>query len=130
MTYAAGLPAFMLVKVLVSGFASRMDTKTPVKIGLWVLAANMALNAVVVWPLHHFWQVGHAGLTLATALATMVNALWLYIGLHRKHGFKTTPGWGRFIGQLIISAVAMVAVLIALLNFSPEFIELVFWQSA
>ncbi|HMW49224.1 MAG TPA: murein biosynthesis integral membrane protein MurJ [Cellvibrionaceae bacterium] len=128
MTYAAGLPAFMLVKVLVSGFASRMDTKTPVKIGLFVLAANMALNAVVVWPLHHFWQIGHAGLTLATALAAMLNALWLYTALRRRHLFTPTVGWGRFIVQLVVSALAMVLALMALLNISPAFIELVFWQ--
>jgi putative peptidoglycan lipid II flippase len=128
MTYAAGLPAFMLIKVLVSGFASRMDTKTPVKIGLWVLAANMALNAIVVWPLHHFWHVGHAGLTLATALAAVFNAIWLYTALCRNHAFAPTPGWGRFLLQLAVSACAMVVCLVALLNISPAFIDLVYWQ--
>ncbi|MEY4589111.1 MAG: hypothetical protein RL497_1187, partial [Pseudomonadota bacterium] len=95
MTYALGLPAFMLVKVLVSGFASRQDTKTPVKIGLWVLAANMVLNGLVVWPMHHFWQIGHAGLTLATALAAILNALWLYRALRRTHEYKPASGWWR-----------------------------------
>ncbi|HEY6529086.1 MAG TPA: murein biosynthesis integral membrane protein MurJ [Cellvibrionaceae bacterium] len=128
MTYAAGLPAFMLVKVLVSGFASRLDTKTPVKIGLRVLAANMLLNGLVVWPLHHFWLIGHAGLTLATALAAILNAIWLYTALRRAHLFIPTPGWWRFLVQLLVSASAMVIALLALLAVSPAFIDLVFWQ--
>lgn len=128
MTYACGLPAFMLVKVLVSGFASRQDTKTPVKIGLRVMAANMLLNGILVWPLHHYWQVGHAGLTLATALAAVLNALWLYWALKRQHAFAAAPGWLKFLAQMVISAAAMVITLIGLLHLSPDLIELQFYQ--
>ena len=32
--YACGLLAFMLIKVIATGYFSRQDTKTPVKIGI------------------------------------------------------------------------------------------------
>ena len=38
--YAAGLPAFVLIKVLAPGFFARGDMSTPVRIGLGVLAGQ------------------------------------------------------------------------------------------
>ncbi|MGB8843944.1 MAG: murein biosynthesis integral membrane protein MurJ, partial [Aliidongia sp.] len=74
--YAWGLPAFVLIKVLVPGFYARHDTKTPVKIGAVAVAVNIALTLVLSGPLLH---VGNA---LATTLAGWVNALalgWLLL---------------------------------------------------
>ncbi len=39
--YAAGLPAYVLIKVLAPGFFAREDTTTPVKVALVCLAANL-----------------------------------------------------------------------------------------
>jgi Uncharacterized membrane protein, putative virulence factor len=85
MAYAAGLPAFMLIKVLAPHYFAHQDTKTPVKIGVIAMFANMAFNLVFVWSL------GHVGLALATSIAAWVNALLLLAGLHRR-------GWYRVVG--------------------------------
>ncbi len=61
--YALGLLAFMLIKVLATGYFSRQDMKTPVKIAIWAMAANMLFNLILVWPLDH------VGLALATSLS-------------------------------------------------------------
>ncbi|HAB04711.1 MAG TPA: murein biosynthesis integral membrane protein MurJ, partial [Alcanivorax sp.] len=58
--YSAGLGAFMLIKILAPGYFARQDTRTPVKIGIIAMVANMALNLALIWPLQH------AGLALAT----------------------------------------------------------------
>ena len=42
--YAAGLPAFVLIKVLVPGYFARQDTRTPVRIAVLCLVVNVALN--------------------------------------------------------------------------------------
>ncbi len=42
--YAAGLPAFVLVKVLAPGFFARQNTRTPVKIAVAAMVANLALT--------------------------------------------------------------------------------------
>ena len=66
--YSLGLTAFMLIKVLASAHFSRQDTKTPVKIGIIAMASNMVLNVVFVLPAYYLWQIGHAGLALATSV--------------------------------------------------------------
>ncbi len=94
MTLSLGLPAFMMIKVLASGFYARQDIKTPVKIGAFAMLVNSLLCAVLIWPL------AHAGLTLASALAGYVNAgLLLFLLIRRKHYFPE-PGWGKFLLQL------------------------------
>ncbi len=59
--YSAGLVAFMLIKILAPGYFARQDTRTPVKIGIIAMVANMAFNLALIWPLQH------AGLALATS---------------------------------------------------------------
>ena len=49
--YSAGLLAFMLIKVLAPGYFARQDTKTPVKIGIIAMVANMAFNLALIFPL-------------------------------------------------------------------------------
>lgn len=47
--YSTGLLAAMLIKVLAPGFYARQDTRTPVKIGVIAMLANMAFGAMLVW---------------------------------------------------------------------------------
>ena len=69
--YALGIPAFVLVKALAPGFFARGDTATPVVVALFTVAANIALNLVLMGPL------AHVGIALGTALAAWVNVLAL-----------------------------------------------------
>nr|WP_297460456.1 murein biosynthesis integral membrane protein MurJ [uncultured Halomonas sp.] len=92
--YALGLVAFMLIKVLAPGYFARQDTKTPVKIGILAMVANMALNLALIVPL------AHAGLALATSLAAFLNAGLLGLGLWRNGVLVFQPGWGRYAWQI------------------------------
>ncbi len=76
--YAIGLPAYVLVKVLVPGFFARGDTATPVKLGFAAVGLNLALNLVLTQFL------AHVGVALATALAAWFNALALAWLLARR----------------------------------------------
>ncbi|KFF50296.1 membrane protein [Gammaproteobacteria bacterium MFB021] len=93
--YALGLLAFMLIKVLAPGYFARQDTKTPVKIGIVAMVANMVMNLALIVPL------AHAGLALATALSAFLNAGLLGRGLHRQGVLRFQPGWGRYAFQVI-----------------------------
>lgn len=95
MAYAIGLPAFILVKVLVPGFTSRQDMKTPVRIGVIAVVLNLVMSVILV----SFFQ--HAGLALATSLAAFVNAGLLFITLIKSGVFKPQPGWWVFAIQVI-----------------------------
>ncbi len=92
-TYVLGLLAFMLIKVLAPGYFARHDMKTPVKIGMIAIGSGMAIKAVIVWPMHQFWHLGHAGLALGTALAAYVNAGLLYRGLRTSSVYSPADNW-------------------------------------
>ena len=101
MTLSLGLPAFMMIKVLASGFYAQQDIKTPVKIGAFAMLVNSVLCAVLIWPL------AHAGLTLASAVAGYVNAGLLFVVLIRRKLYHPEPGWGKFILRLSAASVVM-----------------------
>lgn len=115
--YAVGLVAFMLIKVLAPGFFARQDMRTPVRIGVIAMVANMLLNLVYVLPLHHYWQIGHVGLAAATSTSAFLNAILLFVYL-RKNAIYVSSGshWMGFFVSLVVSLSAMVAVLLLLAN--------------
>ncbi|MBA2709272.1 MAG: murein biosynthesis integral membrane protein MurJ [Tatlockia sp.] len=98
---ALGVPAFMLVKVLASGFYARQDIKTPVKVGALAMVVNSILCAFLIWPL------AHAGLALASALAGYVNCVTLLVLLKRRGIYNPAKGWWKFILQLLVANLAI-----------------------
>ncbi len=103
--YAIGLQAFMLVKLLSSGFYARQDIKAPVKYSLITLIFNMILNGVLIIPL------AHAGLALATSLASWTNVFLLMGGLYRRGIYIFSKTWIRFLMQIIPANLAILAYL-------------------
>ncbi|RMF96498.1 MAG: murein biosynthesis integral membrane protein MurJ [Gammaproteobacteria bacterium] len=121
--YALGLSGFILVKVLAPGFFARQDTRTPVRIGVLALLVNMGLNLLLVLPWLHFGLPGpHAGLACATSLAAFLNAGLLWRGLVRDGAWRRTPGWGRFLAQVLVAAGLMGGVLVWLLPDTPAWL--------
>ena len=94
--YAAGLPAFVAVKVLAPGFYARQDTKTPVKIAIIALVSNMLLNFLFVGTLLAMQFKGpHTGLALASSVAAYINAGLLFRALLRQGTYRPEAGWGK-----------------------------------
>lgn len=112
--YAAGLIAFMLVKVLAPGFYALEDMRTPVRIGVIAMALNMLFNLILVAWLHFTYQIGHVGLAAATSLSAFINAGLLYRGLRRNGALRPEKGWPLFALRLLTSCLLMLAVLIYL----------------
>jgi len=108
--YSVGLLAFMLIKVLASGYFSRQDMRTPVRIGIWAMVANMVLNLILVWPLDH------VGLALATSLSAFLNAGLLLRGLLRSDVFQWQPGWGVALARMLAANLVMLGCLFWLIG--------------
>jgi putative peptidoglycan lipid II flippase len=104
--FGIGVPAFMLVKVLASGFYAKQNIKLPVQVGVIALVTNTALSLCLIWTLKH------AGLALSTSIAAIVNALLLYILLVKKGIFTPEPGWLKFLLQLFVALALMAVVLV------------------
>lgn len=101
----AGLPAYVIVKILNPGFFAREDTRTPVWTALASLIVNIAINLYVV---ERFGIVGLAG---ATAVSASLNCLLLYIILHRRGWFHFTAKLAGRIARQFVAVAAMAALL-------------------
>jgi putative peptidoglycan lipid II flippase len=79
-----GLPAYVLVKVLVPNFFARKDTKTPVFTAGGSLLINIGLNLLLV-P-----RLGVVGLALAGSVSAWCNVVALYSILAARGHFHLT----------------------------------------
>jgi putative peptidoglycan lipid II flippase len=79
--YAMGLWAFAGVRVVSQAFYSLQDTKTPVRIAMLALAANMVLSVLLIQT-----PLQHGGLALANSLAAALNLTLLTRRLRKKIG--------------------------------------------
>lgn len=104
--YSVGVLAFMLIKVLAPGYFARQDTRTPVRIGIIAMVANMVFNLALVWHLEH------VGLALATSLSAWLNAGLLWRGLRREQVYRPRPGW-RLMGFRFVVAGATMGLALA-----------------
>lgn len=104
--YAVGVLTFMLIKVLAPGFFARQDMKTPVKIAMICMGANMAFNLILIWPL------AHVGLALATSMSALLNAGLLWWGLRKAGIYQAQPGWPMFVLRLVLACAAMAGIVL------------------
>jgi putative peptidoglycan lipid II flippase len=99
--FSAGLLGFILVKVLAPGFYARQDTKTPVRIGMISMGANIVLSVSLVYSLKH------VGLALAITLAAFVNAGLLFRQLRQFGVYMPGPGWPRYFVRIALASALM-----------------------
>ena len=78
--YGVGLPAFAVVRPLVSAYYALGDTRTPVRAAVASLLVYVATGLVLMQ------FIDHVGLALATTIASWVNATLLMLGLNRRFG--------------------------------------------
>ena len=78
--FAVAVWAYSLNHVLTRAFYARGDTTTPMRVALVMVAANLALNLVLIWPLRE------AGFAWSTACCATSQCLALALLLARRHG--------------------------------------------
>jgi putative peptidoglycan lipid II flippase len=101
-----GLPAYVLVKVLVPNFFARKDTRTPVITAALALACNIGLNLLLI-P-----RYGIIGLAMAGSIAAWINVALLYGILHKRRQYRVSALVAGRILRIILSAAIMSAGLI------------------
>ncbi|MDA9742102.1 murein biosynthesis integral membrane protein MurJ [Pelagibacteraceae bacterium] len=80
--FALGLPAYIIIKVLVSCFFAREDTKTPLYISIVSVITNVLLSLLLIGSMREM------GIAIATAISAWVNALLLYLFLAIRNHMK------------------------------------------
>jgi putative peptidoglycan lipid II flippase len=103
-----GLPAYVLVKVLVPNFYARADTRTPVYAAFISLIVFVALNAAILT------DFGVVGVAYASVIGAWINVGYLYFVLV-KRGYYTIPLalLGRIARQLVAAAAMGIALFYA-----------------
>ncbi len=109
-----GLPAYVLVKVLVPNYFARKDTRTPVITAALSLVANVGLNFLLI---PHF---GIVGLALAGSLSAWGNAAMLYAILHRRGHYRLTGLVAGRVARIALAAAIMGAALWLALPFGGD----------
>ena len=99
--FAMGLPAFVLIKVFQPGFFARRDTATPVKVAVFAVVANLALNLVLMQ------YYAHVGIALSTAIASWMNAGLLALILARRGHLKPDPRLARRALRILLASAIM-----------------------
>ena len=100
-----GLPAYVLVKVLVPAFYARADTKTPVYAAFTALAVFVALNIVILE------RFGVVGVAAASAIGAWLNAGYLYLVLVARGHYRAPARLLGRIARQLVAAAAMGAAL-------------------
>lgn len=127
--YGAGLLGFILVKVLAPGYFARQDPRTPVRVGIIAVVANMFLNVLfVVVLVVTDWFPAHAGLAAATTCSAFLNAYLLGRGLRKRGIYRPGPGWGRLVARVAVAAAIMVAALLGVKAYFGDWTVLAFWH--
>ncbi len=103
--YASGLVPLMLIKVLAPAFYARQDIKTPVRIGIIAMVANMVFNLMLA-PF-----ISYVGLALATAMSGTLNAWLLYHGLVKRDIYQCANATLWLIGKALLAASVMAAMI-------------------
>ncbi|MBA3660791.1 MAG: murein biosynthesis integral membrane protein MurJ [Gammaproteobacteria bacterium] len=101
MAFAIGITPFMLVKILAAGFYAKQDMKTPVRIGVIAMVANIVLNLIFIIPL------AHAGIALATSCAAIINTGCLLYFLFVKNYYRARSGWRVFGLRLLLANLVL-----------------------
>ena len=99
--FGIGVIPFMLIKVLTSGFYARQNMRTPVRIGIIAMIANIIFNCGFIGFL------AHAGIALATSLAAGLNAVLLWYFLQKENLYTPSSGWGFFSLRLLFVNVLL-----------------------
>lgn len=111
MALSLGLVGFLVVKIMVSAFYARQNTKLPLKVALVAISCNVIFNFILIGPFKH------AGLALASTLSQAVQlSILLYVLLKLKH-YMPSKGWLKYIFRLVLANTCMIAFLVVL---SPE----------
>ncbi len=103
--YAPGLVVFSAAKVLVPAFYAMQDTKTPVRIGIYIVVLNLIMNItfILIFPL--YWK--HAGMALATVVAEAAGMFSLATLLSRRIENIPWKETGRTFVRSLLGALAM-----------------------
>ncbi len=99
--FAAGLPAFVLIKVYQPGFFAREDTKTPMYFAAAQTVVNIALSIFL------FHLIGFVGIAIATSVGAWVNTALLAARLRRDGHLRLDKRLKKRLPRIVLASAVM-----------------------
>jgi len=118
--FAIGLPAYVLIRILQTGFFARKDTKRPMYYGIVMVIVNIVFSFIL------FPKYQHVGVAIATSIAGWVNVALLVIGL--KDFYKIQTSLINKLGRMTIAAIIMAVIVFVAGKLCHDWITGVFYQ--
>ena len=119
--YSPILLGTMLYQLMLKAHYAIKDTKTPFLAMLISVFLNIVFNAILI----RFWT--HGGLALATALATIAAALFMYFRLCKNTGQLLNRETLTVLGKSALATLAMATVCLAAYSFLAPHMPAAFW---
>lgn len=106
--FGAGLPAFILNKVLTPAYFAREDTATPMRFAVGTLVLDVTLSVSL------FFVLGVLGIAIGTSVAAWANVALLAWTLHQRGHFSLDPRARARLPRIAAASLAMGVVLLLL----------------
>lgn len=103
--YALGLGFFGLQKALTPWFQAQNDMKTPLRVSVWTVFVNAALNLLAVFLLPVEWR--HVGLAASTVVSAALGCVLLMSLAKRRNGALGLAGIAGKLAKIFIAALIM-----------------------
>jgi len=116
--YSIGLFAYACVRLITMSFYALKDTKTPVKIGVYIVFINIALDLILIR------YLAHSGLALATSVAAILNLIILLKVLQDKIGNIELKSQVPFLTKIIISSIFLGIICVLVNNYFSSVLDL------
>jgi len=106
--FSLGVWAYSLTHVLTRAFYALGDTRTPMRVAIWMVGVNLLLNLALIWLLRE------AGLAWATSICAMIQVLILWRLLSRRTGITLDGATANSVLRILAMSGAMALGVIAL----------------
>lgn len=112
--HASGIWAYSLNHVFTRAFYAKGDTRTPMKVALWMVALNLSLNLGLIWPYRE------AGLAWATSISAAVQcAVLAFLCRRLLHAPLFDRETSRAAVKITAATVLMTAVVLLTRRLTP-----------
>lgn len=113
--FAAGLPAFVMIKVFSPAYFAREDTKTPMQYATISLIANTLGSIVLFFAFRTIGWAPELGIAIATSFGGWLNAWLLWSTLKKRGDFEIDQRFKRNLPLILLASLAMAGMLHAAL---------------
>lgn len=105
--YAIGIIGAGVVEVMNKAFYAKQDTKTPLKVGIFIILMNVLLSMILGKT-----EMAFKGLALATSITALLNAIILTTLANKKEKGIVNRELLIYIAKIAISAIGMAIVVV------------------